>query len=211
MTFRLDEFNAMARDRPSVVQYRGAVVSVHGMATRGEWQKVLTPVLSDALIRHVPIDYGYAVFSVLRPKTVRTLAGKIADAWTEQCEYVRTPSAIGHSFGSLAIGKTLQLKPDVGFSRIIVYGCILPRSFPWQTLASRGQVEKVLNEYSPRDRWPRFPLRRLIPGSGDAGCFGFEDCGDVVVQTDMRWTEHSDLQHRSHYTRRWIPFLLGEA
>src|SRR5437763_1316052 len=100
-------------------QFRKALISVHGMKTTGAWQKEITKELQYARILYAPIDYGFALGSVLRRKKANTVADKIVREF-EQIR-VREPSlpisAVAHSFGTLALGRALQRTSDFKIER----------------------------------------------------------------------------------------------
>ena len=49
------DYNLLASNRQ---QYRGTVTTIHGINTRGAWQKNVSPHLQDGGLRHLPADYG---------------------------------------------------------------------------------------------------------------------------------------------------------
>lgn len=190
-------------------QYRAAVISVHGMNTRGAWQKELATVLQDAQIRHEPVDYGNVRLGVLRPRTRDRVAEMIVRAHETQLLYVDQVCAVAHSFGGLSLGHMLQTKPAIRLERIILYGCILSEQFPWQEIHRREQVGVVLNERTRSDFWAKIAPFSLMKNAGWAGVCGFDPCPGVVFERDYIWTDHSDLQYRQHYESKWVPFFLG--
>jgi hypothetical protein len=192
-------------------QFRCAVISIHGMKTAGLWQKELASVLQDFQIRHEAVDYGWVLPGVLLKKTKHRVAKLILDAYERQSLYVEQVSAVAHSFGGLSLGHTLQTKPAIRLERVILFGCILSEQFPWRELHQRGQVGRVLNERTRRDIWVKLAPLSGLEDAGWAGFCGFDPCPGVVYDRDYQWTDHSDLQYRTHYERMWVPFLLGET
>ena len=207
---RPSDYNATALELGAAPQYRGAVISVHGMNTDGAWQKHVSPVLQDALIRHRAVHYGWIRTAVMRRKTLDRVAENILSAYEDQLRHHATPAAIGHSYGTLSLGHTLRTKPDVCFKRMILYGSILPRNYEWNAMRAAGRVEAVLNERSRSDFWPKV-ARFGIPGSGPSGVKGFKEGADFIVDREFPYTAHSGLAHELHYRKSWIPFLLGEV
>ena len=127
--------------------YRAVVLSVHGIRSRGEWQSDINRPLTDAGFLHQPIDIGaIGLGSAWRPRTASRAAQQVADHYYRLRDRAPKVMAIGHSFGSLAIGKALQVNPTCRISRVILWGSVLRVSFPWTTLADNGQVSEVLNE-----------------------------------------------------------------
>src|SRR5882672_5133384 len=194
MPLTLKKFNSLAEARGGKPRYRGATISVHGMNSRGDWQKTLAPCLQDADIRHYPVDYGRVTVGALRRKTIDGIANTILTAYEEQLKYHPQPSAIGHSLGTLAIGRLLRRKPDVSLRRIILFGSILDCRYPWAELQKEGRVHRVLNESCAKDIWPRVaPF--VIPDSGPSGCVGFTDSSGVVIESRYEDTGHSELEY----------------
>lgn len=205
----LARYNEIAeRDAPSAAQYRAAVISIHGMNTRGSWQKQLTPHLQDAAIRHVPLDYGNVLVGVVRKRTLNKIVERLEAEYERQQHFHARPGVIAHSLGTLATGHALRIRPDLALGRSILFGCILPCDFPWETFIKRKQVYGVLHEFAENDRWPRL-ARWLIPGAGDSGSRGFDSCPSQIRELRYKWTAHSELQNAMHYRRVWIPFLTG--
>src|SRR5579872_3960542 len=135
------DYRGFARDvgNPS---FRKALISIHGMKTTGAWQKDINVELQEAGILHLPLDYGYALLSVVRRKKADAVALQIAEKYEHL--KIRQPelriTAIGHSFGTLAIGRALQMVAEVRFERVVLYASILSRKYPWGKIAGRGQV-----------------------------------------------------------------------
>jgi len=206
MSHTLREHNQISEELGYRGAYRGAVVTVHGMTTRGVWQKELTPCLQDAGFRHVAVDLGFVMLGALRRKTQYRIAEKLLAGYEEQLKHYTHPGAIAHSLGTLGLGTCLRVYPDVCFRRIIVFGSILPCNFDWRELSMQGQVEKVLNETSNSDPWP-YRACYFIPGSGTSGRDGFDSPPELVHNKEYLHTGHSGVEYRLHYERCWIPFL----
>lgn len=208
------DFNASAeRVAPELAQYRHAVVTVPGMATTGAWQKAINTALSDAVVRHEPVDYTFATLGVVWPMTARTIA-EVIDKIVAAVESHRghcpgPPSVIAHSFGSLSFGRALQKRPALSVGRSIVFGSILPTNYPWSSVVKNGQVAGLLNEIGGADPWPVMPFRWLIAGSGSAGRNGFKDLATgAVIQRNNPWTDHSDLGTRMLVREQWLPYMM---
>ena len=210
----LSDYNALAEELRSKPQYRGTVVTVHGMNTRGAWQKRVSSSLQDAALRHEPVDYGHLLVGVLLPRMQDRVARQIVAAANEQ--WLAVPDGphgvIAHSFGTLCLGRALKCNPSLRLSRICLFGAILPTDFPWHAIRNRAQYESVLNESCDRDPWPRCAARYLAwAGAGAAGCDGFLQRGASVYECPYDWTGHSQLGTALHCKQTWIPFLLDGA
>jgi pimeloyl-ACP methyl ester carboxylesterase len=186
------DYNALATSLGAPPQYRGAVISVHGMNTDGAWQKHVSPVLQDALIRHRAVHYGWRRVSAALPRTLDHVAEHILRAYEEQLKHHPTPSAIGHSYGTLSIGHALRTKPDVSFNRIILYGSILSPKYEWDAIHAARRVEAVLNERSRRDFWASI-AKWCLPDAGPSGVVGFSEGADFIIDREFPWTRHSGL------------------
>lgn len=89
----------------------------------------------------------------------------------------RRPHVIAHSFGSYICGWALDKFQDLRFGRIVLVGCVLPRSFRWQKILHKrpGAFEEVRNDIGLSDlvvwllRW----FGRIAPDMGTSGLFGF--------------------------------------
>ena len=198
------EYNLFSGKRQ---QYRGTVTTIHGINTRGAWQKDVSPYLQDGGLRHLPADYGNVRASVLWSR--RKAEEVILDAVEAQETALEggPHTVIAHSFGTLALGRALRCNPDLELGRICLFGSILPRSFPWGRV--REQYDEVLNEACVWDVpvWAAGPFMGLI-GAGWSGCLGF--CEDISTVHNRYYdsTGHSRLGSPLHCRKTWLPFLL---
>ena len=219
----VDQFNRIAERVESRLQrsiqlaelrqtwmYRAVVLSVHGIRSRGEWQNYINRPLTDAGFLHQPIDIGaIGLGSAWRPRTASRAAQQVADHYYRLRNRAPKVMAIGHSFGSLAIGKALQVNPTCRISRVILWGSVLRVSFPWTTLADNRQVSEVLNEACPRD-WVSHAacLLCVLHGGGRSGALGFEQADDSLVFNRFHtWTNHDRLGTEMYCEDIWVPFL----
>jgi pimeloyl-ACP methyl ester carboxylesterase len=207
---KLAKFNALAG---GAGQYNCAVITIHGLRTRGAWQKWVTLPFQDAGIRYSPIDYDHQlVLALLRP-TWRAdgFIESVVQAWQDHDEAGLAVTAAGHSFGTLVLGRALQRNPDLRLQRVILAGSILSPAFPWLELARLGQVGQVLNEVSRSDLAARFA--RFLPSrwTGSSGYAGFTDGSGTVTNRHYSWIGHSDAVVRLHVEKVWVPFLLHGA
>ena len=125
------------------------VMSLHGIRTRGVWQKDLVPVLA----RHgfIPYALDYGSFSVFKFASRRTRARKLE--WFRD-EYERVaaeagvhrPSIVAHSFGTYLVAGLLVKYPEVVFDKVIFAGSIVDRDFDWPARIEAGQVNLVRND-----------------------------------------------------------------
>lgn len=191
------------------MQQRKAVITLHGIRTRGEWQKMLVPELARNDLVPYPLDYGN--FSALDLLSSRA-RGKKLEWLRTQVDAIRSesgdmsPSIVCHSFGTYLVGKLIRDYPGQYFDKVIMVGSILPESFPWQRLLASGQVQWVLNEYGHLDVWPRVAAR-LVKDAGKAGSVGFSDKSPFLDQRGYEGYSHSTYFAASHFKSRWVPTL----
>jgi pimeloyl-ACP methyl ester carboxylesterase len=188
------------------------VISVHGVRTRGAWQKALTAELNNAGFRHEPLDYGFfRVIRLLIPSSRATQVRWFLDEYTR----IRQPTerkvaVIAHSFGTYIVAAALEKYAEVRLESIILCGSIVRQDFPWSRLIPH-QVRDVLNDYGRGDIWVKL-AEWLIADSGSSGARGFgDDAGGRVQQLLRPRFGHSDYFYRLNYQETWIPFLKGEA
>ena len=192
------------------------MLSVHGLNTTGPWQKHITPILSDHMLKCVPVDYGFNTLRAIRP---RKLLSRAVDAFITDYERHADSEvpvgAIGHSFGTLVLGYALSAYRDLQVKRIILAGSILKRAFDWESLIEAGQVEDVLNEVSRNDYVVRFcPLLHLLSFfSLPIGLSGSHGFSARVRQVQNRWHSagHSGVLRELTCKRAWIPLIRGDC
>ncbi len=194
------------------IMSRRVVLSLHGIRTRGEWQKSLTSDLNEAGFVHVPLDYGFArALKLLWPPSRRRQV-----IWFRN-EYAaavrghpgRDLSVIAHSLGTYLVTTAIDLFPEIVFSRVVLCGSIVRRDFPWTAIVERGQVGSVLNERGGRDIWSA-TIGWFVQDAGSSGVDGFTDLahGAVHERRHPRF-RHSDCFYSLNYSQNWTPFLLG--
>ena len=192
------------------------VVSVHGIMTHGEWQKVFASAMSTSPTQVESFSYGYyGLFRFLTPPFNRRMVDKFYDWYgsivrscpsVDLARYDRRPSVVAHSLGSWIVGNAMLKHDDVRFDKLILAGSILPRDFDWVTLFARDQVSFVRNECGQEDPWPR-RARRLVAGTGTGGSEGFEWFSTSVENVRCEWSGHSDNLMREHIGTHWLPIL----
>jgi len=146
------------------------------------------------------------------------------------------PCLIAHSFGTYLSGRALRELCWSSFDRIVLAGCVLEGSFPWESLqgADPQRFREVRNEMAAKDNVSRMAawLDRLIPSFGSAGYSGFtgnstcihnvnsanEVCAPcatakaraVVHNIKCEELGHSDVFLGPAYAViYWLPFLWG--
>lgn len=194
------------------VSHTPVVISLHGIRTRGVWQKYLASALAKEGFIPVPLDYGFfrgiqLVLPFLRDRKVHWLLEEYTRVTKEY--NAETPSIIAHSFGTYLVAKTLEKYDEVKFDRVIFCGSIVRRDYPWAQIFATDQVKRVLNDYGKRDFWAK-AAQWVVDDSGPSGAEGFEDdANSRVVQRVRPRFRHSDFFYELNYEHVWIPFLEG--
>ena len=188
---------------------RKVIISLHGIRTRGTWQKDLTPIITEQGWIHYPLDYGSFSLARFIPSLVRS---QKIEWFRQQYNEVRgryphvVPSIIAHSFGTWLLCKTLGKYPNIKFDKIILSGSIAPRTFDWSGAYARNQFTAARNEIAKRDFWARHS-KRFAWGTGDAGYAGFDQGADYLTQPVYSDYTHSSIFGDDHYLGAWMPFL----
>ncbi len=190
---------------------RPVVLSLHGIRTRGKWQKDLTRALNEAGFVHESLDFGFFhALSLLNPKSRRARVDWFLEQYTAAIGGMNAlPSIIAHSFGSYLVARTLQIYKQVRFDKIIICGSIVRREYPWSKILDRDQASEVLHDYGKLDVWARL-VGWVVSDAGQSGLHGFNDdaSGRVVQQCHPEF-RHSDYFYKLNYKENWIPFLNG--
>jgi hypothetical protein len=191
---------------------RPVVISLHGIRTRGAWQKELTAELNRAGFDHVPLDFGFfRALQLLWPRARQRLLQWFLKEYTvRRLEYGDAHvSAIAHSFGTYLIARALERFPEVTFDRVIFCGSIVRQDFPWTRIVDARQVVEVLHEYGRLDVWAKL-VGWVVSDAGPSGARGFDDsAAGRVVQRERLDFKHSDYFYLLNYKKNWIPFLRG--
>lgn len=184
-----------------------AVITLHGIRTRGEWQKSLTPTLANYDLVPYPFDYGnFNTFQLCCPVCRKAIIKRFREEYYDICARARVkrPSIVAHSFGSYIIGWLLKNDSHILFDKVILAGSILPKDFKWHDIFAKEQVLAVHNEVATRDIWPRI-CKYFVSESGDSGTKGFE-CKRAELTEDTSEIGHSDTFFSGHYDE-WGQFL----
>jgi len=185
------------------------VVSLHGIRTRGVWQKDLVPVLANNGFTPHPLDYGnfpatFLLFPPFRSKKVEWLLRECERIMN--AEHVSRISIIAHSFGSFMVAEMLSKYHAIKVDKVIFAGSIVKKDFDIAGILNRGQINLVENNYGENDIWPKV-AKKIVMGAGDAGARGFNDSHPLLIQKEFKKHGHSEYFHYSHFTKHWIPTL----
>lgn len=188
------------------------VISLHGIRTRGEWQKRFAPELAAAGFIPEPLDYGFfRAIKLLNPWSRRRQIVWFRDEYTRVRQ--RFPSAtisiVAHSMGTYLVARSMEIYAEIEFSKAIFCGAIVRREYPWSGIMNRYRSLRVLNDYGSMDIWARI-VQWVVNDAGQSGLRGFlDDGGGRVVQRCHPEFRHSDYFYTLNYQKNWIPFLLG--
>jgi hypothetical protein len=190
-------------------------ISVHGIFTRGTWQKSFDAVMSGTRMKLDAYDYGFYGLQLIS----HLFYSRKIDAFYEWYfatirlhggidpnRYDKRPCVVAHSFGSWIVGYAMLKYEDIKFDKMILCGCILPRDFDWATLIARDQVSSVRNEVGLKDSLP-YLADLFVKGGGLAGSKGFDWFESSVTNAFFDF-DHSDAQRRSHISQYWKPYLF---
>jgi pimeloyl-ACP methyl ester carboxylesterase len=187
-------------------------MTVHGIRTRGEWQKNIGPTLATEGIIPVPLDYNYFTpLAMCLPGSRKAKLDWLRESYdtVRQKSGVQRPSVICHSFGTWLIGELLRRYDDVVFDAVICAGSILPTDYDWITPLNDGRVLAVRNEIATRDVWPR--VASYIPSMHGGGSFGasgaegFSNEHDLLDQMSQE-IAHSDTFYYGRFSE-WAAWL----
>ncbi len=161
------------------------VVTIHGIRTRGVWQKQATPHLAKHGLVPYHIDYGFfwALSFFFGWSRERKLA-RVRDELLNLIGQVGASrvSLIAHSFGTwLAMEILRRENGSIRYDRVVLTGSIVPLDFDWDGAVRDGWVVAARNERSTRDdvvrlaAWvSRSRLLRWLSGGLEAGASGIE-------------------------------------
>ena len=185
-------------------------ISLHGIKTRGVWQKDLAPEL--ALAGFVPyvLDYGdFGALQLLRGSSLDKKVGWLVREYDRikadsRCE---RPSVIAHSFGTLQVARLLEKYDHVMFDKVILAAGIVPLDYGWSDMLNAQRVTWVVNDFGGKDLWPKV-ARWFIPNAGNSGTARFRDEHRALHQVAHPHHGHSDYFSKGNFRRNWVPTLL---
>jgi DNA-directed RNA polymerase subunit RPC12/RpoP len=186
--------------------------SIHGIRTRGAWQKQLQIACKDFPLHHAPLDFGFfRAVGLLIPYCRRKQIDWFRDQYHDNIGHGEAPpSIIAHSFGTYLVARSLEIYGDtIAFDRIIFCGSIVRQDFPWSVLISRGKCRAILNETGRKDL-PATVAGFFVDDAGPSGQAGFNDEHVRLKERPHSEFGHSDFFFRRNYQAHWLPFVLGK-
>jgi pimeloyl-ACP methyl ester carboxylesterase len=192
---------------------RPLVISLHGIRTRGSWQKDLAIQLNRAGFDYSPLDFGFFhALQLFWPAARERRVRWFRDVYTRTAgENNGAPiSVVAHSFGTYLVARAMERFPEVTFDRLVLCGSIVRRDYPWtKVIHESKQVVEVLNDYGRMDLWAGI-VRWFVADAGPSGTKGFtDDASGRVIQREHAEFSHSDYFYDLNYDKTWIPFLNG--
>jgi pimeloyl-ACP methyl ester carboxylesterase len=185
-----------------------AVITIHGIRTRGEWQKRLAPILASNDLVPYPLDYGrFSALRLVLPWSRENRLNWFRDQYFEVCNQAKVsrPSIVAHSFGAYLTCRLIERYPrEVKFDKVILAGSIAAETMDWPTILENGQVISVLNEVATKDIWPKF-AKILVGSAGNSGCKKFIALHERLEQNETE-VGHSGTFFEGHYPM-WSRFL----
>ncbi|MEX1275471.1 MAG: hypothetical protein WEE20_06035 [Bacteroidota bacterium] len=187
------------------------LITLHGIQTRGAWQKSLVTYLSKLNSRWIPypLDFGFfsafeLLFGFWRGKKINWFLKE----YTRICEaeQITRPSVIAHSFGTYVVARMLEVYPQVKFDKLIFCGSIVRRDYDWKTLLESGRVNLVRNDFGRLDIWPNI-ARLVISQAGNSGTEGFNAQDPRIQNHEFKQYNHSMYFQPLHFRDHWLPFL----
>lgn len=190
------------------------IISLHGIRTRGQWQKELQAALEDGNFKHRALDFGFfRAVSLINPWARERKVKWFLDQYTQIRATAKGPvSVIAHSFGSYIVAEAMRKYPQIVFDRIVLCGSIIPVNYDWDAvIASRGQAKEVLNQYGKQDIWVRV-AEWAVADAGPSGYQGFRKrAGGAVFEQEFTDYSHSEYFFDGNFRDNWVPFLLGKG
>ncbi|MBW8758428.1 MAG: alpha/beta hydrolase [Burkholderiales bacterium] len=192
------------------------VVTLHGIRTRGQWQKQITPYLARHGLIPYHLDYGFfGLVSFLVPwaraRRVQWLRGELRDLMDRTG--ARRVSLIAHSFGTWLALEVLEAENgNIRFDRVVLTGSIVRRDFPWgATLLRKRWIQALRNERATSDWVVRAAeLFSRLAGpiaarAGASGAIGFNTACPGVHERSVAGG-HSEVLNIANYDK-WARFI----
>lgn len=196
------------------------VITVHGIMSRGKWQKNVADVLANCSYALSSYDNFVDLINFLIPflrnrnlKKFKTHYNQLINDknLTDRITKDQFPHVIAHSFGTYIIGYCLIKYPEIKFDKVILCGSILPRHFDWDSLIHSGQVKRIKNEYSKNDFWSKIVKKFARKLTGSSGYDKFISNSNFLQQDEFNFYSHSDYLNTDHIRNQWLPFLKSKS
>lgn len=188
------------REQTKVTPYKGILVSVHGLYSKGEWNVDIAPIASSQGWIFAPYVYtgnnlGLLFLPWKRKKTIEHFRKWIYDICERYKELTPNLSIVAHSYGTYIVGKYLEgfdTNLPIDLNAIILKGSVLNRNYDWDKHFAAANIGSVLNIHSPNDSlikfMPNTEFKKLIgvdPLFGSAGYRGFDSSHPRLMQKKL--------------------------
>jgi hypothetical protein len=153
----LGEFPQTQCPIPQDKQKDLVIFVVHGIrASNSGWVKQACAQIQKAIpgAEVVPATYWYfSALDFLRPIIRRRRVRWFQDNYAYFM--ARNPKAefrfLGHSYGTYLLGQSLEQLSGMRFSKVVLAGSVLPRSFNWRSRVNNQQIVELWNHRAQRD------------------------------------------------------------
>jgi len=197
-----------------------AVVTVHGIRTYGQWQKLLEDTISEQGISAKVINFKYSflpIFSYCSFIVKRKIAMRFSTDLNLLLKDTRydTIDIIGHSFGTQLIAYALKhLEPGCKkkIRTVIFSGSVVPENFDWNGIVGK-KIDRLINDCACDD-FILLVNKCIIPFAGMSGRVGFKGFDEGVVNRFFKGGHDTfymrDKTIDSYFIKKyWIPLLAG--
>jgi hypothetical protein len=199
------------KNEPEMTNHaKPVVVTLHGIRTRGEWQKRIAPKIARYGMIPVLLDYGYLnLVQFLNPWTRDKLVKWLRDEISAvRRDYPESPiSVVAHSLGTYLVARLLEEESSFTFETVLFSGSIVAREYDWKRLLSTNRVQYVANYIAEKDVWPKL-AELVIKGAGRAGTEGFTSEHPALFQHAHAKYGHSDYFSPHTFEVLWLPKLV---
>jgi CheY-like chemotaxis protein len=196
------------------VQRQRVIISVHGIRTKGDWQKNLEELvdheLENTILRNYKYNYFSAsklLFSKFRDKTAEGFQSRILFELNKYPEAKVT--FVAHSFGTYIVAMFLKLLPvdaDFTVERIIFVSSVLKDSFDWNEIKKTTPIGSIINECGYKDN-VLLLSRYFCRGLGMAGRSGF--IGIDIHNRYYKGKHDFFYKKENFFKKQWLPLFDG--
>ncbi|WP_201491299.1 alpha/beta hydrolase family protein [Pseudomonas paracarnis] len=209
-----DLFDALVDNKRSGIRDSAdsrILVLIHGIRTDGAWQRDVQREFLGVPNLQVH-DLGYDVVTGMqlagpfRAGPINKIVRDIRKLKDE--EPLARISVIAHSFGTYVVSRILEDHPDISFDKIVLSGCLIKRSYPWDRNARNMRKSSIINDVGVRDIWPLI-ASCCTWGYGSTGRVGFKN----ATVTDRYFNySHSEFfeNHVQHIKKYWRPLFESD-
>lgn len=206
-----DLFDALVDNKRSGIRDSAdskILVLIHGIRTDGAWQRDVQREFHGVPNLQVH-DLGYDVVTGMqlagpfRAGPVNKIVRDIRRLKEE--EPLARISVIAHSFGTYVVSRILEEHPDISFEKIVLSGCLIKRSYPWDRNARGMRKSSIINDVGVRDIWPLIASCATW-GYGSTGRVGFKNATVTDRYFDYSHSEFFE-NNRVHIKKYWRPLF----